>query len=159
MARAHFVKKARKSIRGTDVKKGDSYWWWKFRFGGKNVSKTKPRRSQLTQSDFYGTIYDIEDEISALTAGDGIQESVEDIVGRLRDISSEQIEKKDNMPESLQESSTGELLQERADACESAADELELIDFDVENRDDVQTEEEFWQAKLEEVQSVSIEAP
>jgi hypothetical protein len=53
MARAHFVKKARKAIPGTDIKKGDSYYWWKFRFGGKRTSKTAPKASQLTQSEFW----------------------------------------------------------------------------------------------------------
>lgn len=70
MARATFVKKARKDIPGTDIKAGESYYWWKFRFGGKHYSKTPPRRSQLTQSDFLGQLYAIEDEIQGLVADD-----------------------------------------------------------------------------------------
>lgn len=45
MARATLVKKARKDIPGTDIKAGDSYYWWAFRFGGKhyqNVSIDAP---------------------------------------------------------------------------------------------------------------------
>jgi hypothetical protein len=39
----------------------------------------------------------------------------------------------DNMPEGLQESPTGQLLQERIDACESAQSELESMDLDFES--------------------------
>lgn len=31
MPRVTHVKKARKAIPGTDIKVGDSYYWWKFR--------------------------------------------------------------------------------------------------------------------------------
>ena len=37
--------------------KGETYFWFKFRYGGKNFSRTRPRNSQLTQSEFYGFIY------------------------------------------------------------------------------------------------------
>ncbi len=52
MARAHFVKKARKDNPAAGIKAGDSYYWWKFRRGGKHYSKTAPRPSQLTQSEY-----------------------------------------------------------------------------------------------------------
>jgi hypothetical protein len=64
MPKVIFVKKAQKDIPGTNIKKGDSYYWWKFRFGGKRTSKTYPKRSQLTQSDFLQRIYEIEDQLS-----------------------------------------------------------------------------------------------
>jgi len=50
MARANFVKKARKD--NSVVKKGESYYWWKFAYGSKQYSKEAPSRSQLTQSGF-----------------------------------------------------------------------------------------------------------
>lgn len=54
MPRVHFVKKARQ--KHGDIKKGESYYWWKFRRGGKRTSKTPPKPSQLTQSEFWGTV-------------------------------------------------------------------------------------------------------
>ena len=34
MPRVHFVKKARKDYPSTGIQKGDSYYWWQFRYGG-----------------------------------------------------------------------------------------------------------------------------
>lgn len=156
MPRVHFVKKARKDIDGSDIKKGESYYWWKFRYGGKHVSRTPPKASQLTQSDYLAQIYDIEDEIASLSASEDLKDTAEDLASRFRDLASECEDKLNNMPESLQQGSTGELLQERADACNSAADEFEAIDFEYDPDIDG-GEQEFWEGKLEEIRSVSIE--
>lgn len=161
MARAHFVKKARKDgPEGSGVKKGDSYYWWAFMQGGrggpKHYSKTRPRPSQLTQSEFLGTFGDIEDEIGALPADDSLEGSVGDIASRIRELGEEQSSKKENMPDGLQEGATGELLQERADKCGEIADELEGITFDVSDKDEGESDEDYWQGKLEEVQNVDL---
>ncbi len=155
MAKATFVKKARKAIPpdvcGIDggIAKGTPYFWWKFRFGRKRYSISAPRRSQLTQSDFYAALWGIEDEaIANLTADSGLPDAINMIINDLRALAEEQEEKILNMPESLQESDTAQLLQERADALNAAADEFENIDFD----------DQDWKAKLEEAQSISIDA-
>lgn len=59
----------------------------------------------------------------------------EDIASALESIRDDQQDRLDNMPEQLQDSSTGELLQERIDALESAIDELGYIDVDDLKRD------------------------
>lgn len=164
MARAHFVKKARKDgPEGSGVKKGDSYYWWAFMVGGrggpKRYSKTPPKASQLTQSEFLGTLGDIADEIGALPADDSLEQSVADIAQRVRELGEETSSKKDNLPDSLQNGAPGEQLQERADKCESIADELENITFDVSDKADDQTEDDYWQEKLDEVQAVDASAP
>lgn len=162
MARAHFVKKARKAHKAGGIKKGESYYWWAFMVGGrggpKHYSKTAPRPSQLTQSEFLGSLYALQEEIDDLDANDGLGAAVEDIASRLRDLGTEQSDKKDNLPEGLQEGPTGELLQERADACEAAADDLEGITFDVSEKEDDQSDEDYWQEKLDEVQEITIDA-
>lgn len=162
MPKVHFVKKARKAHKAGGIAKGESYYWWKFMVGGrggpKHYSKVPPRQSQLTQSEFLSALYAIQEEIEDLEADDGLGAAVEDIANRLRELGSEQEEKKNNLPDSLQDGSSGELLQERADACESAADELEGITFDVTDKEEEQTEDDYWQDKLDEVQSVSIDA-
>jgi len=66
----------------------------------------------------------------------------------------------DNMPESLQSSPTGELLQERVDALDNAISEFEGIDIDYEEpdedeiRQDIATDEDI---ELEEVTQEQIQ--
>ena len=200
MARATFVQKARKDIPDAGIKAGESYYWWKFRFGGKRYSKVAPKRSQLTQSSFYATIYDIEDEvIGKAEANDGLESVRDDVVSQLEDLKSECESNLENIPENLKEGSSGQLLHERIDALDNAIQEfegLEFPDFEPENgsvvlseqinedgdcvkcgehdrhtlecelsvkdeevNDDEQTEEEYWQSKLDDLQNVSIDAP
>lgn len=185
MARAHFVKKARKDVPNTDIKAGDSYWWWKFRFGGKHVSKTQPRPSQLTQSAHYGAVLDLQDLIGGLEANDGLEGVRDDIVAQLEELRDNAQESLDNMPDNLRDnSSSGEMLHERIDAMENAISEFEGLDFSdvpddeepehdedcakecsVDKADDCncslstedrQTVDDYWQAKLEEIQSIDI---
>jgi hypothetical protein len=162
MARAHFVKKARQDgPKGSGIKKGDAYWWWKFMVGGrggpKHYSKTPPKRSMLTQSSYYSALYDIEDDIAALSASESIGDDIADIANRLNELADEQEEKLNNMPEGLQQGSSGEMLQERADACRAAAETLEAIECDVDHKGDDESAEDFWQSKLDEAQEVSVE--
>jgi hypothetical protein len=160
VARAHFVKKARRAYKADGIKKGESYWWWKFRYGDKHRSKTQPKASQLTQSEFLSTLYGIQEQIADLLPDEDLKASVEGVAEELRNLGSECEDKRSNMPDSLQDSETGVLLEERASACESAADELEAIDFDYdeddEDEDGVPTTE-FLTGKLDEVQAVNLD--
>ena len=141
MARVHFVKKAR-TDHGS-IKAGESYYWWAFRFGGRHVSKTHPRPSQLTQSKYLSAALSLQEQIEDMKVED---DNLENVAGELRSVADEirtlgeeQEEKIGNMPDSLQDSDTAQMLQGRAEACEalageleSAADEIEdLIDVDV----------------------------
>lgn len=132
MARANFVKAARKDIPGTDIKKGDSYYWWKFRFGGKRVSKTAPSRSDLTQSAFYGTLYEIEDRFGGgFATVEDLQSEVENAISDLEALRDECQEKLDAIPDNLRDtSSSGELLQSRVDELDGLIDELNGLDFE-----------------------------
>lgn len=168
--------KVRKDHPNFGIKKGEEAYWWTIKTGPtsgfKTYSKTAPKQSQLTRSEFAGAMCDFQDEIAALTADDGLESSVADIAGRIRELGEEQDSKKDAMPEGLQEGPTGQLLQERSEKCGEIADELDGIDFsdaptvaedsskaEGAEDDDDQTEEEYWQAKLDEVQSVDTSAP
>lgn len=168
MARATFVKKARKAVPAADIKVGDSYYWWKFRFGGKHYSKTPPKQSQLTQSAFYSTLYDIQERAGDLPADDGLPSERDSIVSDLEDLKSECESSLENVPDSLKEAPTGQLLQERIDALDSAIGELEGIDMDDEpnedNREDWADEHEsledavsaYWEEKRDEVSNVDL---
>lgn len=135
MTTLHHVKKARKTIRGKGVKKGDSYFWWAFRVNGqssvKHVSKQRPSRSQLTQSPFLRAMFDAEDtlaeQMGRLSAGD-VEEmvaAIEDAADAVREEEQSCREKLANLPDSLQEGPTGQLLAERAEACERIATDLD----------------------------------
>lgn len=132
MARAHYVKRARKAVPAAGIEVGDSYYWWKFRHGGKHYSRTAPKQSQLTQSDkksrAYAASEDLYEYSSAITDSDDtsdIESRLEEIASEIRDIAQEYRDAKDAMPENLQYSPTAELCEENADALESWADEVE----------------------------------
>jgi len=146
MPRVHFVKKAQKDYPAWGIKKGDSYYWWKFRHGGMRRSKTRPTRQELTQSPFLTQVYDIEDCLMSFTIHVGeksieeireeLEEFIEGIVSDINDLQSECEESLDNMPEQLQESSaSGQILQERIEMLEDWVSNLESIDIDIDEED------------------------
>lgn len=136
MARAHFVKKARKDVPNSDIKKGESYYWWQFRFGTKQVSRTPPKQSQLTQSEFLGNIYGIQERIEELTTDCEFETEVEDLISELETLRDECEDKRSNMPDQLQDSDSGEMLQNRVDSVQEMIDELEGIDCSIEEISD-----------------------
>ena len=156
MARANFVKKARKDYPESNIKKGESYYWWKFRFGGKYKSKTPPRRSQLTQSGFLSGLCDLEDGMSERLSGIGHEEIsgvVEELTSEIECLRDECQDSLDNMPEHLQESSdSGMLLQERIDALEDWISNLENIEVEV-------NEEEIQEQATEEIREENEDEP
>jgi hypothetical protein len=155
MARVHFVKKARKN--NSVVKKGESYYWWQFRFGGKHYSKTQPKQSQLTQSEFLSQVYDLNDRLSELSITDDIESEVQSIIDEIRSLGDECQDKRDNMPEQLQDSGSGEILQNRVDSCEDWASNLESIDLDVDEDLKDDEKEERIQEILDEIQGFMYE--
>lgn len=159
MPRVTFVKKARKAQDqcgkcGAKIKKGEAYRWWKFRYGGRRIrcgkSECAPRASDLTQSPFYGQLYDIQDSVEEAIATrdkDSIAEALRNAAEELRSMAEECEEKRGNMPEGLQESETGELLQTRTDECNEKADELESRADELDNEEIIEPEE--WEAYAE----------
>jgi len=133
MPRVNTVEHARKAYPESGIKKGDKYFWWKFRYGGKHMSLTEPKPSQLTQSEFLSGLYAIQERIGDLTAdsAEDLESEVGEIASELRQLGEDCRDRKGNMPEGLQEGETGQMLESRADACDSAADELEGVEFDI----------------------------
>lgn len=161
MARAHFVKRARKAYRKDGIKKGESYYWWKFRHGAKRRSKTAPRPSQLTQSAFFSGLYasteSFDDAVRDATSCQELKDAVDTLHEALDEIKSETEEKLQNMPDSLQQGPTGELLQERIDGLEEFIQELEGLDIpdEEENDDEEENEESPLESTRQELQSLS----
>ena len=135
MARV-YKRKARKDYPKDGIKKGDEYYIVSLKTGprsSRTLRSLRPfRRSQLTTSEYLSTLYDIEDDLQSFT----LVEELSDIVDRWRPLAEETQGKFDNMPEGLQQSETGQLLEERIQSCENAADELEslLDDWDEDNK-------------------------
>jgi chromosome segregation ATPase len=154
MARANFVAKARKDNRV--ALKGESYYWWKFRYGGKQYSKTRPHRSQLTQSAFYSQLWQLEDDFEASVHAVGtveeLPELIESMIGDLEALMDECQQSLEAMPESLQESSmSGELLAERIEGIEGWINELQDIDMSMEDATTEEEEEEILENIKEEI--------
>jgi hypothetical protein len=141
MPKVTLVKCARKAIPSAGIEVGQPYYWWKFRFGGKHVSKTYPKPSQLTQSEFLQQIYDINDRLEAVDESTAADE-VPAIIDELDNIISELEDKLGNMPDSLQQAPTGELLQNRIDAVTEMKDALEGVDLDCFDTDNEPTDPE-----------------
>ena len=126
MPKLNFVKKARKD--NPVAKRGESYYWWKFAFGSKQYSAKNPPRSRLTQSEYFSTLWGLEDGFVPADNAADLATQIEAFKSELEELRDEQEEKLQNMPESLQASPTGELLQERYDALEGWACEIEGLD-------------------------------
>lgn len=149
MPRVTSVKSARKSQGacgkcGDKIKKGHSYRWWKFRYGGRRVRCLKPecapKPSDLTRSAFYGTLYEIQetvdDALAAYESGgepSDLGEALRSAAEELRNLGEECGSSLENMPEGLQQGGTGQMLENRRDECESKADELESAADEVES--------------------------
>ncbi len=159
MTRLHYVKKAQKDIyqqgkkiqrknkKGVTVlvwdrtvaankedviliKKGEPYYWWQFAFRSKQISKNRPQRSRYaTQSEHLGAIYDIEDQVSAMSAADLSSDCLDDIKSDIEQIIDICQERLDNMPEQLQQAPSGEILQQYIDGCEAWLNDLEAVDL------------------------------
>src|SRR5581483_2308017 len=103
-ARAIRVEHARKPVDESacgipgGIKVGDSYYWWKFRYGGKRYSKTPPKLSQLTNSPFLSQLYAIQESIEQLEANDSLESAVSSIADDLRNLASECQDSLNNMP-------------------------------------------------------------
>lgn len=120
---------ARKDYPHYGIVKGQRHYNWHLKTGPRSSREFRqvepPKPSQLTTSAFIGTIGDMELEIAEFVHDDSLPDVLEEFAGRARELGEEEREKYENMPEGLQQGPTGEMLDERANACESWADEIE----------------------------------
>jgi len=57
MTQVNKVKCARRDYPEEGIKKGESYYWWKFRHGPRMMSKSYPKKSQITQNPHLAKLY------------------------------------------------------------------------------------------------------
>lgn len=141
MAKVKHVK-ARKDYPDSNIKKGEMYYYCARKTGPRSsivMRQKEPfKRQQLTGSPFKKAVYDIEDAIAQLQSIEDL-EAVKTMVEELQD---EMQCSLDNMPEGLQMGHTGELLQERIDACEEAYSALDEVQSEWESAVDEHAESE-----------------
>lgn len=147
MPRVH-SQKARKDYPAEGIVAGDIYYKWTLRPGGRGRgrlyrSSSYPKPWQLTSSPYLQEVYMIQDRVASLEFSDSIESELGEIIGELEGVRDQCQESLDNMPESLQSSPTGELLQERIENMESAIQELESHQGSEPSRDDFETDEEM----------------
>jgi hypothetical protein len=174
MARVHHVKKAQKDYPSAGIKKGDEYWWWKPMSGGRGGAvrrfNHRPKPSETTQSEYYAAVYSLQERGFSWLDEDDVASGIEELIGEIEEIRAETQGKYDNLPDSLQNGASGDLLQGRISSLENAISELEQIEtsFDeptVYEKDDetdleyeVRAEEEVNKAREEWVQERAQEA-
>lgn len=97
---------------GKEIKPGDKYFYFTFRYGGKHIrcAEHYPRPSELTQSKMsgvYAAVEGVEDTIAEVRAG---KSNIEDLAGALESaaddvdsVKDEYQEGLDNMPDGLRD--------------------------------------------------------
>ena len=113
-----FVKKARKTYPEFGVRRGDSYYWWKFRGEARQMSRFYPPRSWLTKSERLARLYAAEDSLPDVIETDAdILPAVLQLVKVARtldEIAAAYELGAERTPEKLQYSSHADGLRERA---------------------------------------------
>lgn len=136
---------------------GESYYTWCFYGRQPQYSKERPKPSQLTQNWFKQELYSIQEKIE-----DFEPEEIEDVATFIDEIRNdaeslrdECQEHLDNMPEQLQDSDSGQTLQERIDNLDSVIVDIDNFDSEFESeieKEDDETDEEFLERQSEEKQ-------
>lgn len=144
MARLNSVGKCRVSP-GTchkcekKIEVGEAYYWWQFYKRGKNIrcGTCRPQAHELINSPYGSAICELQNRDFTRDSAEDYESLRDELVDELENLKSEQEEKKQSMPEQLQEtSSSAEMLQERYDNLESVIDELQSLSFALDNSED-----------------------
>lgn len=126
-AKVHHVKKARKANKSLGIKKGQEYWWWKFRYGGKQISFENPGVSyQVRLTEYEQSVLDFRNRIEELSKLPNIQDK-ETLVEDIEAYRDELQNRLDNVPDSLQEN---HILNERIEEVEEILQGAEDLEAD-----------------------------
>lgn len=142
--RVHTVLRARNppgtcSRCGTVLVAGDPYRWFKPRFGPKRVFCIMhyPKASEMTSSDKLARLYAAREEIQDADGLEAIITALEDAITTAEEVGSEYEQSLMNLPEGIQQSSTGESIQEKIDACSAWQALLEACKEEVESAEEL----------------------
>ena len=131
-------RKARKDYPNDGIRKGDMYYIARIKTGPRSSrtirSLTPIPQSKLTSSPFKSGWYAMLEGWPDVITTDAIRE----VASVIAELGEEAEASYENMPESLQEGETGQLLYARYEHCQTTADELETIADDLDNLDEPQ---------------------
>lgn len=134
MGKIKMIQKSRKDYKcskcGKIIPKGSSYWKGELNFHPSiyRCLKCGLKNYEVTTSSYVSQVGEIvEDWSESYSAEEGCWEEISSALGEIRDELECNLE---NMPEQLQESETGQLLQERIESLESVMSDLENADID-----------------------------
>lgn len=139
MPKVNFVRKAQKD--NAVAKRGESYYWWKFRYGPKQMSKTRPKPSDLTQSQYLKVIYACQERFQYIddptqldpnentaeeicNAMDHAADECESIADDLVELVAQYEEKATNIEENFENSELAENMHTAGDECQTTVDDL-----------------------------------
>jgi hypothetical protein len=146
------------------AKAGEIYYWWRTRMKGAKsgvtrCSMTRPKPSQLTMSDFWSSVFLLQESMTGpYETSDDLEYAQDDWAQQARDIAQDQQDKLDNMPQQLQDGDTGQMIQDRVQACEDWADAIEAVE--IPSEDDFDNEDDFLNAladALSEIENITVE--
>jgi hypothetical protein len=123
------AKKANKAYPQHGIKKGDTYYTWKFYRGRKHMSLTRPKPSQLTQRADYGALRRAQEELGNWEV-ERRSELIDEIgaaIGCLEEARDASQGRYDNMPEQWQGAEMGQNAETFCSECDDAISELETI--------------------------------
>jgi hypothetical protein len=142
MARIYHVKKARKTKKKYGIKAGKPYWYSKVRRNGRFCTlyfTSPPKPSQIMSPGFWRTITEIKEGLPIeIQEGDfeALNMAIQEVTSALEELRDETQSSWDNLPESFQSSSQGDLLQERINAVEAVLEKIPSeVDDDSEDLD------------------------
>lgn len=132
MTRLNFVKSANKDYPNAGIKKGDSYWWWQLYRQPRQMSKERPKGSQIASSDYARSVLSLIEGLEEIEKQDvsWTSDDRDSLVSDLEQIRDEEQEKFDNLPEGFQMGDVGQRLEEHVGDLDGWIDELNGIEFD-----------------------------
>jgi hypothetical protein len=127
MAKLHYVKKAIKDHKEEGIKEGESYYWWKFGYEPRKISRTKPPRKELTNSYYLKQLYIWQDEyqLNRETFDNDLAALIKEVEEFLEGL----IQRRDKMPSQFYYTSkAGIILTERVRIIPKVIERLKAID-------------------------------
>lgn len=121
-------RKARRDYESQGIKKGSMYFYVRLKTGPRSSRVLRSlvpfKPSQLTASSFRSGWYAAQE---AWAAGQRTIDDATDLANTLRELSEEAGASFENMPEGLQQGDVGQMLEERRDEAEAAADAIDEL--------------------------------
>lgn len=123
------------------IKKGEKYYLWQHFRQPRQMSKERPKPSQVAASEYERTLLSIVEQLGECDESFWGEEDRDNLVSELEQLRDAEQEKFDNMPEGFQQGDTGVAIEEHVSALDEWISELESIDFEEENPNETPLEQ------------------